>query len=139
MILDYVLLLKIIENALHFHVLFFITTYIILKSLYKMKSQIIDVFMLGIASLVVMFCCSLPLPLYLYGICNYYYYTIISRLLLGLFIIVFKDKLYKIQELYKKLWNRDDEVKKKMKSTTFRCFNLVVFNFMFYIIGVSLL
>lgn len=36
------------------------------------------------------------------------------------FVLLFRNKLYNIQKLYKKLWNRNDKKPKKIKYTTFR-------------------
>ena len=55
------------------------------------------------------------------------------------FLFIFKDKLNKIQKMYKKLWNRNDKEKNKIKSLTFRSINLVLFNIMFYIINLGMI
>ena len=64
---------------------------------------------------------------------------ILNRLLLILFLIIFHNKLYKIQKIYKRLWNRNDKNKNKIKSTTFRAINVVIFNIIFYIINLGML
>ena len=51
-----------------------------------------------------------------------------------LFVFGLNNKLYNIQKLYKKLWNRNDLVKKKIKTTTFRALNIVIFNVLFVIL-----
>ena len=57
-----------------------------------------------------------------------------------MFIVIFilRNKLPNINKLYIKLWNRNDNVPKKMKSTTFRALNTVVFNTMFFIINTGM-
>ena len=55
------------------------------------------------------------------------------------FLFLFRNKLYKIQKLYKKIWNRDDSIDKKIKTTTFRGFNIVMFNTMFYLLNLCML
>ena len=68
--------------------------------------------------------------------------TLLNRIV-GQKIAIMSDKAQttrnKIQGVYKKVWNRNDATKKKIKSTTFRCLNLVVFNIMFYVINLGLI
>ena len=138
MILEYILLLNIFPYSIWFHILYFITYYLIMKLLYNDKCQIIDIFTLGIASLILIISCIILYVIIWFTIHNMVIYSILNRLFLFIFLFIFKNKLYKIQDIYKKLWNRNDKIKKKIKSTTFRALNLVVFNFMFYIINICM-
>ena len=139
MAIEYVLLLHAFPYSIYSHVGFFILTYILLKVLYKEKAQIIDIFTLGIASIILMlFSIIFSVPKLLFPI-NYAYCVICCRIGLFLFLILLKNKLNKIQLFYKKVWNRNDSVNKKIKTTTFRSINIVVFNLMFYIINICLL
>lgn len=132
MCVEYVLLMNAFPYNIYSKVLFFVITYCLLRLLYKNKSQIIDIFTLGIASIIVMI---------ISAICSLIFYPNIilvllsSRLTMIVMLIALRNNLYKIQNLYKKLWNRNDKVKKKMKTTTFRAMNLVIFNVMFYVIN----
>lgn len=137
--IEYVLIMEVVRYNVWAHVLVISMTYILLKLLYKEKSQITDIFTFGIASLVLILIC---IPTYLLvwkTIGIYAVFIAFSRLLMLLFIVVFKNKLYNIQKLYKKLWNRNDKEPKKIKSTTFRALNIVIFNFMFYFINLCIL
>lgn len=136
--IEYVLLLKAFPYSIYSHVGFFVITYIILKMLYKEKSQITDMFLLAIASLFLMFTSFLPAFLMFYKICDYITYVIINRIVIFLFLYIFRNKIKNIQNFYKILWNRNDKISKKIKSTTFRSMNIVVFNFMFFIINFGL-
>ena len=40
--------------------------------------------------------------------------------------------------MYKKYWNRNDKVNKKMKSLTFRNINIISFNVMFFLMHIGL-
>lgn len=135
MIIEYILLFNFTPVTIWSHVLYFVITYIILKILYHEKSQITDVFTLGIASILLMI---------ISGICYFILSIFITDVIIGntiqkllLFIVLYfiHDKLYKIQNMYKKFWNRNDKIPKPMKSTTFRCINLILFNIMFFIIN----
>lgn len=134
MIVEYILLKAFIHYSVAFHIIYICLMYIDLKFLYRQKSQITDVFTFGIASIVVILIsafCYFVVGLF---IKDFSVLGLISRILLFVFIFVFRNKLYKIQKLYKKLWNRNDNIKKKIKSVTFRCINVIAFNLMFYAI-----
>ena len=139
MIIEYLLCLNSMPYDMVSHVLFFIMSYLTLKILYKEKAQITDVFTLGIASIVLIII-NFILYFTIYNfINNYIVYVIIDRIFLFVFVFLLKNKLNSIQNTYKKYWNRNDKIKKKMKSTTFRCLNLVIFNLMFYVINIAML
>ena len=139
MVLEYILLMKAFPYSMWSHILFFVITYIIMKMLYKEKCQITDIFTLGIASLVLIITSAIPYFIIWFTINNYLVYVILNRLLLFGLLLIMKNKLPKIKNMYKKLWNRNDKTKKKMKSATFRATNVVVFNIMFLIINLGML
>lgn len=139
MVIEYLLLKYFIEFNIWFQIAYTIIQYVLLKILYKEKAQITDIFTFAIASIIlIVFCISLYFIVWK-TINNYMFYVILNRFCIFLFLIIFKNKLCNIQKLYKKLWNRDDTKKKKMKSTTFRALNLVLFNIMFYVINVCMM
>lgn len=142
MVIEYLLLMIIFPYSIWSHIFIFIITYILLKMLYKEKAQLTDIFTFGISSVVLMIICLLPSFIFINNMNNYFFYyiyVIITRILMFSFLLIFKNKLPKIQNIYKKLWNRNDKIKKKMKSTTFRSLNLVIFNIMFYILNICML
>lgn len=129
------LILKIfIHYSIWFHILYIFDMFMILKLLYKEKAQITDIFTFGIASIFLMITSAIS---YFIFNNNIIIALIVNRIFIFLFLFIFRNKFYKIQKMYQKLWNRNDKIKKKMKSTTFRCINLVIFNIMFYIIHLS--
>jgi hypothetical protein len=131
MVLEYVLLLYAMPFSIYAHVGFFVVTYILLKILYKEKAQIIDVFTLGIASVILIaFSIVFSIPKLLFPI-DYIYCVVCCRIALFLMLILLNNRLNVIQKVYKKLWNRNDKVEKKIKTTTFRSINLVLFNILF--------
>ena len=139
MILEYILLLQAIPYSLYSYIGYFITTYLTLKVLYKEKSQITDVFILAIASLLLILI-DIPIYFIISAITtNYIIFVIFEKLAMFLVLILLKNKLPKLQTIYKKLWNRNDSRKKKIKSTTFRSLNIVLFNISFYILNIALL
>lgn len=139
MIAEYLLLKHFIIYDIWFQIAYTIAQFIILKILYKEKAQITDIFAFAIASAVLILCCGILYFIVWKTINNYIVYVILNRIILALFLIIFHNKLHKIQDLYKLLWNRNDKKKTKMKSTTFRAVNLVIFNVMFYIINLGMI
>jgi len=136
MICEYILCINIKMFSTWAHIIYTVLTFITLKVLYKEKSQITDIFTFGIASLVLIICSIISGGLYLL---NPIVGIISSRILPFMIIFIFKNRLYNIQKLYKYHWNRNDKVKTKIKSTTFRCLNVVIFNVMFYIINAGMI
>ena len=135
MIIEYLLLLYSFPYNWLFHICFMVTTFIILKVLYKEKSQITDVFLLLIGYIYIII-----ISIFTYIIIkNYIFACFINRILLFFPIIIYNYKLLKIQNIYKLLWNRNDKVKKKIKSVTFRAINVCLFNICFVIINTCML
>lgn len=139
MIAEYLLLIHIFPQDIWFHILYTISTFIILKILYKEKAQITDIFTFIISSILMILISVPTFFIFNYKMKNVLMHVIADRILLFAVLFLLKNKLYNIQKLYKKFWNRNDSVKKKMKTTTFRAINVIVFNFIFYILNIILL
>lgn len=125
----YTLCIMIIKYELLFYVLFIFILYFILKILYKDETQIIDIFVITYF--------SFYLTLLSFLICFYYKYGstlemyiilyIINRILL-FSIFIFRHKFNKLYMNYKKYWNRNDNIKKPIKSITLRNISLIAIN-----------
>lgn len=139
MITEYLLLLNIFPYNIWFHLSQFMMTYILLKILYKEKCQVTDIFILAIASVILIAICAALYFIIWSTINNYLIYAILTRICMFLIIILFRKKLNKIQNLYKIIWNRNDKLRKNIKTTTFRALNLVIFNIMFYAINIGMI
>lgn len=136
MIIEYLLLKYLIEFNIWFQVSYTIITYIILKLLYKEKAQITDVFTFCIASVILIIISVVSFLLL--GNHNMILAVILNRSLMFIFLFIFRNKLNNVQKIYKKLWNRNDNIFKKIKSTTFRALNLVIFNITFYLLSLCI-
>ena len=136
MIIDYLLLKSFIHFDVWFQVSYTIMTYVILKVLYKGKAQITDIFTFGIASFALV---VLSIASYFIFLGNDIIAIVINRLLTIGIPILLRNKLSKINNLYKKFWNRHNNDGKVMKSTTFRAINTIVFNLMFVIINACMI
>lgn len=135
MIVEYFILKYMFVYNIWFQAIYIFMTYAILKYFYKEKSQITDIFTFAIGSIILMIISGISYLIINFTTKDFIASVIISRILMFLVLFLVNYKFYKIQNLYKKLWNRNDKVKKKMKSITFRCWNLIFFNLMFYIIS----
>ena len=94
---------------------------------------------MGIASLFIVISSFILYVMIYFTIYNMLVYVLLHRIVLILSIVLYKNKLPNVNKLYKKLWNRSKNSHNyKMKSTTFRALNLVIFNlsFMFINLGV---
>lgn len=133
MVIEYLILKIFFKYNIWFQILYTTIACLTIKLLYGQKSQIIDVFTFTIASLILVISSILA---FLVFRPNMIIIAIANRILLFVFLYLFRNQLPKIQKVYCKLWNRNDTVKKKMKSTTFRSLNMVIFNVLFY--GINL-
>lgn len=135
-VIEYLLLKSAIHFNVWFQVLYTIMTFLTLKIIYKDKANVTDIFTFAISSIILILVSLITFLLFrpdmVLG-------AIVNRLTIFVFLFVFRHKLPKIQKLYKKFWNRNDKIKKKMKSATFRALNAVVFNFMFFAINAGMI
>ena len=139
MIFEYLFLISLLEFNVWFQILYTFITFIILKMLYKEKAQIIDIFTFTIGSLIMGIIDGVTYFIIWKTMNNYVIYVILVRIVQLLFFIIFHKKLYKIQEIYKKFWNRNIQRPNKIKSATFRSLNIVVFNLVFYFINACIM
>lgn len=139
MVIEYVLLFNFTPVTIWSHISYFIITYMILRLLYNEKSQITDIFTLGIASVLVIITSMISYIIITITIKDIIVCNILAKIILFIILYVSRNKSYKIQNMYKKFWNRNDKIPKPIKSITFRCINLILFNIMFFIINNSIL
>lgn len=139
MIAEYLILYACFPYNVRFQILYTFISYIILKILYKDKAQITDIFTFTIGSIILTISCIILYFIISVTFKNVVIYAIINRIIIFLFLYLTRNKLYKIQNIYKKNWNRNDGIKKNIKSTTFRAVNLVVFNIIFYVLNICMI
>lgn len=135
MIIEYLLILNVLPYSIWSYVLYFILSFLLLKILYKDKSNVTDIFTMGIASIGLVITSALS---YFITLGNMIRCTIVNRIILFVMLYVFRHKLCHINKLYNRLWNRGKH-SYKMKSTTFRALNLVIFNLSFVIINLGVI
>lgn len=141
MSIAYIICMFIKTYKISYYILFVILTYIIIKILYKNKVQIIDVFIISIAFIYISllsFICSLLLNYEYTNLTLYYFLYVIDRIFLFLPFIV-KDKFNSLYKLYCKLWNRNDNEKRPIKSLTLRNLSLVIINISIFLGNIYLI
>lgn len=139
MIIEYVLLIQILPYNVWFQILYTFVSFLLLKILYREKSQLIDIFTFSIGSIILMIVSSIAYIIIYNTTRDLNACVLLHSILLFVVLFIIKNKLYNIQKVYKKLWNRKFNNKTKIKSTTFRALNVVIFNIMFYIINFGVL
>lgn len=138
MIIEYLLVLNALPYSIWSYVLYFILAFLLLKILYKDKSNVTDVFTMGIASIILIIVSILSYTVVSLFTTNIILGNLCQKIILFFVILVCKSYLPKINNIYRKLWNRS-EISYKMKSTTFRVLNLIIFNFSFIIINLGVI
>lgn len=135
--LSYILCIMLVRHQVLYYVIFIFFIYLSLKILYKQKAQIIDVFIINIGLIyvfIVGFICSLFMNESYFA---YYFLLIINKILM--FIpFIFKNKFNILYKKYCELWNRNDKVKRPIKSITLRNISLVVMNIFVFIMNIIL-
>ena len=138
MVIEYLLVLNVLPYSIWSYVLYFVLSFLLLKILYKDKSNVTDIFTIGIASVIIII-----VSIFSYFIVSLFSTNVIignlcQKAILFFIILVYKSYLPKINNIYKKLWNRSKH-SYKIKSTTFRVLNLIVFNFSFVVINLGIM
>ena len=139
MVVEYLLTKYSFQYNWMFHITYMISVFLTLKLLYKEKSQVTDIFILAIGYVVLAISSIISFIILSFTLNNMFIGNILCKILMFSFIFVLRNKLNGIQNIYKKLWNRNDKVPKKMKTTTFRALNLVVFNILFAVLNLCML
>ena len=139
MVVEYLLTKYSFQYNWMFHITYMISVFLTLKLLYKEKSQVTDVFILLISYVFLGFFSifSVIVGKFIFG--SIMLANIICKIIIFSFIFIFNNKLIIIQNIYKNLWNRNDKQSKKIKTTTFRALNVVVFNLLFAMLNLCML
>lgn len=135
MIMDYLLLKQIFIFNSWFQLLYVVLTFIILKVLYKDKAKIFDIFYMILCYLTIIVAGALCFALL--GK-NMIIANLINKAALFGSLLLFGNKLHLLDNIYYKHWNRNDKIKKKVKSITFRSINLIILNVIFIIINIGM-
>ena len=138
MVLEYVFLLHLMPYSIYPKIVYIVISYVIMKMLYKEKTQIIDIFVF-ILSVVILGFISVPLLFLNNIIGNIYITCIISKIIIFSLLFLFKNKLFTFYKVYYKHWNRNDKEKRKIKSLTVRNISVIAFNITFYLTNIIII
>ena len=120
------------------YILFIILIYLILKLLYKNKTQIIDIFMIGVSYLWLSILSFILMHFTNKDLSNYAIIYFIQRILLFL-PFIFKNKFNILYKKYYKLWNRNDNEKRPIKSITLRNISLILLNSIIFFLNIIII
>lgn len=135
MIMDYLLLTRVLIFNSWFQLLYIVITFVILKVLYKDKTKIFDIFymILCYATIIVV-----SIPCFLLFGKNMVIANLVNKVTLFGSLLLFHNKLKLLDTIYYKHWNRNDKIKKRVKTITFRSVNLIIMNIIFIVINVCM-
>ena len=126
--ISYFISMLIQQYKIIFYVLFIFLLYASLKIVYRKKTQIIDLFVASIPFMWISILSYLCFILLKDDMSNYYTLYIIDRIVL--FIpLIFNKHYNKYYKIYCKMWNRNDNEKRPIKSITLRNISLIIINF----------
>lgn len=120
------------------YLFFMVSMYFILKLLYKDKTQIIDVFIIGIAYLWQTILSAILLIFLKRDLSNYYFLYIINLILMFIPFILYKN-FNLFYKKYCKFWNRNDAEKRPIKSITLRNISLILLNSLILILNMTII
>ena len=123
-----------------YYVLFVALVYIILKILYGKKTQLTDIFAFSVSTIYLAFLSCVMWP-FINNNRNYvlYYSLYIFNRILMFLPFIFKDKFNIIYKRYYSLWNRNDKIKRPIKSITLRNISLIIINISIFLGNILLL
>lgn len=133
----YILCMFIKKYQIIYYIIFVALIYIILKILYKEETQLVDIFVVSISTIYLTGISYLCFCFLKKDLSNYYVLLIIDRVLL-IIPFIFKKYFNTCYEQYKKLWNRNDNEKRLIKSITLRNISLITVNIGIFLLNIYL-
>lgn len=131
----YILCITINRFKILYYVSYIFLVVIFLKILYKEKTQIIDIFVFSISTIYLSFLGLLCSKFVNNNYIMYYIMLILNRILL--FVpFIFKNKFNFLYKKYCGLWNRNDNIKRPIKSITLRNISLITLNIFIFIMNI---
>ena len=133
MSIAYIICMFIKRYEVFYYCLFVVLIYIILKILYGNKTQIIDIFVISLSTL------YLTIISFIFSrfITNSYFMALILNRIALFLIFIFKDKFNHLYKIYCRLWNRNDNEIRPIKSITLRNISLVLLNGLIFIVNIG--
>ena len=133
--ISYIISMFIQKYKIIFYILFIVLIYLSLKFIYKKKVQIIDLFVITIPFTWITMLSFICFLFFDKNLTNYYQLYVVDRLIL--FIpLIFSKHYNKIYLKYCKLWNRNDNEKRPIKSITLRNISLIIVNIAIFLMNI---
>ena len=136
--LAYILCILVSQYKILYYVAFIFICYLLMKLVYKEKAQIIDIFVFSVSFLYITFSSLICFQFVKEDMSNYYLILIINRFTLIL-PFLFKNKFNILYNNYKSLWNRNNKIKRPIKSITLRNISLICLNVFIFIANLTLI
>lgn len=121
-----------------YYIIFIFFAYLILKLLYKNQAQIIDIFIASISYLWLSILSLILMNFVNKDFSNYYIILLIQKILLFM-PFLFKNKFNILYKKYCKLWNRNDNEKRPIKSITLRNLSLILLNSFIFLLNITII
>lgn len=134
MIFEYVMLTRFIEFNIWFQLIYTFMSYVNLKVFYKEKTQITDVFLFSLASVILIAISIFSYAIIYFTIKNYFIALLLNRVIMFCFLYISKNKIRILYKEFCSLWNRH-KIPNKIKSLTLRNISIIIFNLMFWLIN----
>ena len=138
MTLVYVLCVLVSQYKILYYVAFIFISYLVMKIIYKDKAQIIDIFVFSIAFMYVALNGLMWSFFIKEDMSNYYLILILNRITL-LLPFIMKNKFNILYNKYKSLWNRNDKIKRPIKSITLRNISLICLNIFIFLLNLAII
>lgn len=121
-----------------FYFLLIFLMFLVLKLLYKEKTQIIDIFIISLSYFWVVFLSFIMIFFLKDNYSNYWILYAINRIALFL-PFIFCNKFNLLYKKYYSLWNRNDNEKRPIKSITLRNISLILLNSFIFFMNITII
>lgn len=135
---QYLLLVRIFPYNVWFQLIYTFISFVDLKILYKEKSQVTDIFLFAIASIILVLISLLTYSTAMVTYKNYYISLIINRVLLFGLMFYAKNTINRLYVEFCSLWNRHKKPN-TIRSLTIRNISIIIFNLMFWLINLCMI
>ena len=136
--ISYILCIMISQYKILYYVALIFLIYLILKILYKNKTQISDVFIISLSEMYLALTSYICFLFVTEDFSNYYLLSILHKIILFL-PFLFRNKFNSIYKTYYSLWNRNYDKKQPIKSITIRNISLISLNLFIFLLNLTII
>lgn len=137
MIFEYLMLKHFINYSVYFQLAYTFMSYVNLKVLYKEKTQITDIFLFTVASIILIVISATSYGIVYITIRKYFVALILNRILLFGTLYLIRNIVKNKYKAFCSLWNRHN-IPDTIKSLTLRNISIITFNLMFWLINLGM-